>query len=327
MFKPLLTTVFGTRHDREMKRVQPIVDAINEEYERLQGASDEELRGIIRERTAELEAQIAELKDRKHNTADAEEREQIDTELIGVDGQGGLEAELRAAIAEMLDEILPEAFATVREAARRLVGTAVPVTGHDMTWDMVHYDVQLIGGIQLHLGKIAEMATGEGKTLVATLPLYLNALAGKGAHLVTVNSYLARRDSQWMGQLYGFLGLTTGCIQHDQSPDERRQQYAMDITYGTNSEFGFDYLRDNGMATTREQQVQRGYNFAIVDEVDSILIDEARTPLIISGPSTVSTHQYDKWRPLVDQLVRKQNMLCNRLASEAKELFEKNEPE
>ena len=188
-------------------------------------------------------------------------------------------------------------------------------------------DVQLVGGMVLHRGRISEMATGEGKTLVATLPLYLNALTGKGAHLVTVNDYLARRDAEWMGQLYTFLGLTCGCIQHDEPPDTRREQYAMDITYGTNSEFGFDYLRDNGMATTREQQVQRGYNYAIVDEVDSILIDEARTPLIISGPSTVSTHQYDKWKPLVDQLVRKQNMLCNRLASEAKELFEQGKME
>src|SRR5262245_1765195 len=196
-----------------------------------------------------------------------------------------------------------------------------------MVWDMVHFDVQLLGGIVLHRGRIAEMATGEGKTLVATLPLYLNALTGRGAHLVTVNDYLARRDAEWMGQLYGFLGLTVGCIQHDQEPDVRREQYAMDITYGTNSEFGFDYLRDNGMATTREQQVQRGYHYAIVDEVDSILIDEARTPLIISGPATISTHQYDKWKPLIEQLVRKQNMLCNRIASEAIERFEQGDVE
>ena len=171
------------------------------------------------------------------------------------------------------------------------------------------------------------MATGEGKTLVATLPLYLNALTGRGAHLVTVNDYLARRDAEWMGQLYTFLGLTVGCIQHDQEPDIRREQYACDITYGTNSEFGFDYLRDNGMATTREQQVQRGYCYAIVDEVDSILIDEARTPLIISGPTTISTHQYDKWKPLIEQLVRKQTMLCNRLAAEAIERFEQGDTE
>ena len=189
----------------------------------------------------------------------------------------------------------------VKNAARRLTERQHTFTVCDqpMTWNMVHFDVQLVGGIVLHRGRIAEMATGEGKTLVATLPLYLNALTGKGAHLVTVNDYLARRDAEWMGELYRFLGLTCGCIQHDQPPDVRREQYAMDITYGTNAEFGFDYLRDNGMATTREQQVQRGYNYAIVDEVDSILIDEARTPLIISGPATVSTHQYDKWKPLV----------------------------
>ena len=230
---------------------------------------------------------------------------------------------------QRLEEILPEAFALVKNAACRLTERQQSFTVCDqpMTWNMVHFDVQLVGGVVLHRGRIAEMATGEGKTLVATLPLYLNALTGRGAHLVTVNDYLARRDAEWMGQLYTFLGLTVGCIQHDQSPDERRQQYAMDICYGTNSEFGFDYLRDNGMATTREQQVQRGYHYAIVDEVDSILIDEARTPLIISGPATVSTHQYDKWKPLVEQLVRKQNMLCNRLASEAKEAFEKDEVE
>ena len=228
-----------------------------------------------------------------------------------------------------LDEILPEAFAVVKNAARRLTERqhSFTVCDQPMSWNMVHFDVQLIGGIVLHRGRISEMATGEGKTLVATLPLYLNALTGKGVHLVTVNDYLARRDAEWMGQLYGFLGLKVGCIQHDQPPDVRREQYAMDITYGTNSEFGFDYLRDNGMATTREQQVQRGYNYAIVDEVDSILIDEARTPLIISGPSTVSTHQYDKWKPLVDQLVRKQTMLCNRIASEAVEVFEREKLE
>jgi preprotein translocase subunit SecA len=192
---------------------------------------------------------------------------------------------------------------------------------------MVHFDVQLIGGMVLHKGKIAEMATGEGKTLVATLPLYLNALTGRGAHLVTVNDYLARRDSEWMGALLRFLGLTVGCIQHDQPPDVRRAQYACDITYGTNSEFGFDYLRDNGMAQSKAAQVQRGYHFAIVDEVDSILIDEARTPLIISGPATVSTHQYDQFKPLVEQLVRKQTLLCNRLMTEAEELFAGGKPE
>jgi preprotein translocase subunit SecA len=224
---------------------------------------------------------------------------------------------------------LPEAFAMVKNAARRMTQRQATfnVCDQPYTWNMVHFDVQLIGGICLHRGMIAEMATGEGKTLVATLPLYLNALTGKGAHLVTTNDYLARRDGETMGQLYSFLGLKTGIIQHDQYPTERREQYYCDVTYGMNSEFGFDYLRDNGMATSKDQQVQRGYHFAIVDEVDSILIDEARTPLIISGPATVSTHQYDKFKPLVDQIVMKQTMLCNRLVSEAEALWDQGKTE
>ena len=264
MLKKFISAVIGTRHDREARRVQPIVDAINEQYARLQKVSDEHLRGqterlrgIMRERTAELEAKVAELKQAKHNASDAAERERLDVELGGGDGRGGAEKQLRDTIADTLDEILPEAFATVREAARRLVGTNAMVTGHELPWEMVHYDVQLMGGIQLHFGKIAEMATGEGKTLVATLPLYLNALAGRGCHLVTVNSYLARRDSQWMGHLYGYLGMTVGCLDDTEpgSP-QRRAAYMADITYGTNNEFGFDYLRDN-MVTSLEHKVQR----------------------------------------------------------------------
>lgn len=286
----ILKKILGSKNQREVKRMVPTVRRINQLDEELKSLSDEQLRAKTAGWKAEL-AKIPELEDQWRK----------------------------------LDEIMPEAFAVVKNAARRLTEQQQSFTVCDqpMTWNMVHFDVQLIGGMVLHRGRISEMATGEGKTLVATLPLYLNALTGKGAHLVTVNDYLARRDAEWMGQLYNFLGLTVGCIQHDQPPDVRREQYAMDITYGTNSEFGFDYLRDNGMATTREQQVQRGYNYAIVDEVDSILIDEARTPLIISGPSTISTHQYDKWKPLVDQLVRKQTMLCNRIASEAVDLFER----
>ncbi|MEP6604054.1 MAG: preprotein translocase subunit SecA, partial [Spartobacteria bacterium] len=287
-----LKKILGSKNQREIKRMRPAVERINELEEQLRNLSDEDLRA----KTAAWQAKLK-------NIADLEARWQ------------------------RLDEILPEAFAVVKNGARRLTERqeSFLVCDQPMSWNMVHFDVQLIGGMVLHRGKIAEMATGEGKTLVATLPLYLNALSGRGAHLVTVNDYLARRDAEWMGQLYAFLGLTVGCIQHDQAPEEKRQQYACDITYGTNSEFGFDYLRDNGMATTQEQRVQRGYHFAIVDEVDSILIDEARTPLIISGPATISTHQYDKWKPLVEQLVRKQNMLCNRMASEAKEAFEKAE--
>ena len=290
----ILKKILGSKNQRELKRLMPIVRRVNEFDEQFKNLSDDELRA----KTAAWKQEISKLPDIQEQW-------------------------------KKLDEILPEAFAVVKNAARRLKhrGQTFTVCDQPMVWDMVHFDVQLLGGIVLHKGRIAEMATGEGKTLVATLPLYLNALTGRGAHLVTVNDYLARRDAEWMGQLYNFLGLTVGCIQHDQEPDVRREQYAMDITYGTNSEFGFDYLRDNGMATTREQQVQRGYCYAIVDEVDSILIDEARTPLIISGPATISTHQYDKWKPLIEQLVRKQNMLCNRLASEAIEKFEQDDVE
>jgi preprotein translocase subunit SecA len=290
----ILKKILGSKNQRELRRLMPTVRRINELDEQFKSLSDDELR-----------AKTVAWKDEISKISDLQEQW------------------------KKLDETLPEAFAVVKNAARRLKdrGHTFTVCDQPMTWDMVHFDVQLLGGIVLHRGRIAEMATGEGKTLVATLPLYLNALTGRGAHLVTVNDYLARRDAEWMGQLYNFLGLTVGCIQHDQEPDERREQYAMDIAYGTNSEFGFDYLRDNGMATTREQQVQRGYHYAIVDEVDSILIDEARTPLIISGPATISTHQYDKWKPLIEQLVRKQNMLCNRLASEAIEKFEQDDVE
>src|SRR6266545_898934 len=271
----ILRKILGSKNQRELKRLMPMVRQINEFDDQFKSLSDEDLRAKTAAWKAEL-AEIPELEDQW----------------------------------KKLDEVLPEAFAVVKNAARRLKDrqNSFTVCDQPMTWDMVHFDVQLLGGIVLHRGRIAEMATGEGKTLVATLPLYLNALTGRGAHLVTVNDYLARRDAEWMGQLYDFLGLTVGCIEHDQEPDVRREQYAMDITYGTNSEFGFDYLRDNGMATTREQQVQRGYHYAIVDEVDSILIDEARTPLI-------------------EQLVRKQNMLCNRLASEAIEKFEQGDVE
>src|SRR5689334_14603529 len=290
----ILKKIFGSKNQRELRRLAPIVRRINEFDEQFKSLSDDALR-----------AKTAAWKEELSKITDPEEQWR------------------------RLDEILPEAFAVVKNAARRLKEGKYSFTVCDqpMTWDMVHFDVQLVGGMVLHRGRIAEMATGEGKTLVATLPLYLNALAGRGAHLVTVNDYLARRDAEWMGQLYTFLGLTVGCIQHDQEPDVRRQQYACDITYGTNSEFGFDYLRDNGMATSRELQVQRGYHYAIVDEVDSILIDEARTPLLISGPATISTHQYDKLKPLIEQLVRKQTMLCNRVASEAAEAFEKGEAE
>ena len=326
----LLSGVFGTRHDRERKRVQPIVDEINEHYARLQTISEEELRGQtakfrarISEVTSGIEARIAELRNRKRTAVDPIEREDIDNQLSGVDGRGGVEAELRNAIAQVLDELLPEAYATVREAARRLLGTTVSVTGQEMEWNMVPYDVQLMGGVQLHNGRIAEMATGEGKTLVATLPLYLNALPGKGAHLITVNSYLARRDSEWMGHVYRYLGLTVGCIDDtDPGTQDRRAAYECDITYGTNNEYGFDYLRDN-MVQSLEQRVQRNHVYAIVDEVDSVLIDEARTPLIISGPVGNETDaEYGLHNAAVARLVRKQSDLVNSLVAIGEKAFE-----
>ncbi len=230
----------------------------------------------------------------------------------------------RHAKGESLDALLPEAFAVVKNAARRLCGTTAIVCDHELAWEMVHFDVQLVGGIALHQNKIAEMATGEGKTLVATLPLYLNALTGKNCQLVTVNDYLARRDSEWMGHLYRWLGLTVGCIQNQMPGDERTAAYGCDITYGTASEFGFDYLRDNGMALSPEEQVQRDHYFCIVDELDSILIDEARTPLIISGPVAEEREPaFPRLRQPVAGLFELQIRLVTRLMNEAREELEK----
>jgi preprotein translocase subunit SecA len=222
---------------------------------------------------------------------------------------------------ETVDDLMIEAFALVKETTRRLLERRWDVTGIEKEWDMVPFDVQLMGAIVLHQGKIAEMATGEGKTLVATMPLYLNALNGKGAHLVTVNDYLARRDREWMGKIYEFLGLTIGVIQSGMNPEERKREYDCDITYGTNNEFGFDYLRDN-MSVVPEQRVQRGHHYAIVDEIDSVCIDEARTPLIISGAVEHSTHMYDKWKPRVEKLYRAQIPFVNRLVAEGEKLLQ-----
>src|SRR5688500_3241196 len=335
MLKGIAKALFGTRHDRELKRGQPILDEIHGHEEHLASLSAEEVqaqtrkfREVIRERTEELERRIADLKDKKRVTSDAAERERIDDELTGPDGRGGLEGELRVLTTDTLEEILPEVFATVREAARRLLGTKLTVTGHEIEWNMVPYDVQLIGGIQLHRGRIAEMATGEGKPLVATLPLSLNATPGTGAHLVTVNSYLARRDSQWMGHVYKWLGLTVGCID-DTEPGtpERRAAYLCDITYGTNNEFGFDYLRDN-MVVSLDQRVQRGHTFAIVDEVDSVLVDEARTPLIISGPvGNENDAMYFDHNAAVSRLFRRQTEIVNTLVADAERALEKGDTE
>ncbi len=226
---------------------------------------------------------------------------------------------------QTLDDILCEVYVVVKEACKRMVGREWDVCGIGTKWDMIPFDVQIIGAIVLNEGKIAEMATGEGKTLAAIMPLYLNALTGKGAHLITVNDYLAMRDREWMGPIFEFLGLTVGCIQNQMEPSQRKVQYDCDITYGTNNEFGFDYLRDN-MATRIEDRVQRGHIFAIVDEVDSVLIDEARTPLIISGPVEVSTHKYHELKGPVERIVKKQTLLVNNIIAQAEELLssEKN---
>src|SRR5438552_7201212 len=293
MLEGILKRVFGSKHERDVKRVAPIVDEINRHFVAYRDLDDEALRG----KTAEFRARLS-------------------AALEGVTDP----AERRLAEREALEELLPEAFAVVKWTGRRLCGQSWDVVGLPTRWDMVPYDVQLIGGVMLHEGKIAEMATGEGKTLVATMPLYLNALTGRGAHLVTVNDYLARRDSEWMGEIYRFLGLTVGCIQQGMDPPRRRLQYACDITYGTHHECGFDYLRDN-MAVRPEHRVQRGFADAIVDEVDSVLIDEARTPLIISGPVEHSDQAFDELKPLVDRVVRTQTQLVNELLSEADTLL------
>ena len=241
-----------------------------------------------------------------------------DTEL-----QGKTE-EFRKRLAEgsSLDDLLPEAYAVVKSVCRRMQGKEVHVSGYDQKWDMVPYDVQMLGGIAMHKGTIAEMQTGEGKTLTAVLPLYLNALTGRPVHLVTVNDYLAERDCQWVGSVLRWLGLTTGALTGSTPMEKRQEVYGCDVVYGTASEFGFDYLRDNSMARSQEEQVQRGYYFAIVDEIDSILIDEARTPLIISGPSPESRQMYDQLEPGVAALVRKQRELCSRLATEARKVLD-----
>ncbi|MGD8718591.1 MAG: preprotein translocase subunit SecA [Candidatus Zixiibacteriota bacterium] len=346
----ILSKIFGTKYDRDIKKMSPVVDEINAVYETLRDLPEEEflartdrfreeLRAdreeFLRKQLPEyispedVEERLAEylsvpiplwedmMERHLPRTMTPEER-RIKAEQFGKDAWERRE--------EKLGDLLPEAFATVKEGARRLLGQTWDVSDHATTWDMVHFDVQLIGGIALHQGRIAEMATGEGKTLVATLPLYLNALAGDGCHLITVNDYLARRDAEWVGHLLEYLGVSVGCIQSGMYPKDRREQYNKDVTYGTNSEFGFDYLRDNGVALRAEEQVQRGHAYAIIDEVDSVLIDEARTPLIISGPSRKDfAHNYNEFKPLVERLVRKQIALSAELMDDAEGLLEEGE--
>lgn len=349
----ILKKVFGSKADRDLKQIRPVLNKVLEAYGPIDKLSNDELRAKteelkarLRECEAPFEKRIAEIKAKLDEDIPVHEKESLATE------SDKLVKEEDAEIEKVLEEILPEAFAIMKSTARRFKENAtIEVSandfdrslsinhdfvhiegdkavyqnhwiagGNEVTWDMVHYDVQLIGGIVLHQGKIAEMATGEGKTLVATLPVFLNALAGKGVHVVTVNDYLSKRDSEWMGPLYMFHGLSVDCIdKHEPNSDARKRAYNCDITFGTNNEFGFDYLRDN-MAVNMTDLVQRKHHYAIVDEVDSVLIDDARTPLIISGPvaKAQDDEQYMEFRPYVESLYQKQRTLVTQVLNDAK---------
>ena len=354
-FADIFKRIFGTKAERDLKQLQPVLAKVLEAYGTIDSLSDDELRAksaelrrIIRDRTAADEARIAEIRQELEKDIPLDRKEALATE------SDKLVKKVDDEIEEVLNEILPEAFAVMKSTARRFKenGTIrVKATdfdrtlsttkdfveidgdyavwhnhwmagGNEVTWDMVHYDVQLIGGIVLHQGKIAEMATGEGKTLVATLPVFLNALAGKGVHVVTVNDYLSKRDSEWMGPLYMFHGLSVDCIdKHQPNSDARKKAYACDVTFGTNNEFGFDYLRDN-MAVSMNDLVQRKHHYAIVDEVDSVLIDDARTPLIISGPVPKGDdQQFMEYKPYVEKLYNSQRTLVTSTLNEAKKLI------
>ncbi|KPK93560.1 preprotein translocase subunit SecA [bacterium SM23_31] len=299
-----LTKIFGDPYKKDVKKIKPVVEEINRLYEELDSLPQE----AFPQKTNEFKQRIAEARNMVRDEMQGKPEEDIEKEERKVEN-------------EVLKEILPEAFALVKQVCKRLLGKIWDVRGIPTEWDMIPYDVQLIGAVVLHRGKITEMATGEGKTLVATMPLYLNSLTGRGVHLVTVNDYLAARDSEWMGEIFRTLGVSVGCILNDMNTEERREMYACDITYGTNNEFGFDYLRDN-MSVRPEDQVQRGHNYAIVDEVDSVLIDEARTPLIISGPVSVSTQMYDQLKPRVERTVKAQVSLVSRIIMDAEKLLE-----
>ncbi len=319
----ILKKVFGTKQDKDIKLLKPLVEEINAEYNKLESLSDDEIkaktgefRKIIADNTADLEQEKTDLENKLANeamTADeiADTHENIKR----------IEDEIFETVNDTLDELLPEAFAVVKQVCKRLTEQQFryEYSGNAGVWEMIPYDVQLMGAVILHQGKIAEMATGEGKTLVATLPMYLNALSGKGVHLVTVNDYLAKRDAEWMMPVYDFLGISVGVIQSNMDNEQRKQMYNCDITYGTNNEFGFDYLRDN-MVSEIEQMVQRPHWYAIVDEVDSVLIDEARTPLIISGPvGQASDQKFDELNPRVQKLVDAQNRLINKVLNDNEE--------
>ncbi len=357
----VLGIFLGNKDERDIKDINPYVENIKVEYQKLSALSNDELRArtaeirniILSSVTAE-ENEIKEIKILAEQEEDLEKKEDLYNQVDKIEKQ------ILETLEEKLDEVLPVAFAIVKDTARRfkenevievtaqqwdrdLAATRPSITiegekafwsnrwiagGNEILWDMVHYDVQLIGGVALHKGKIAEMATGEGKTLVATLPVFLNALAGRGVHIVTVNDYLSKRDSEWMGPIYEFHGLTVDCIdKHEPNSAARRKAYNSDITFGTNNEFGFDYLRDN-MAINPEDLVQRKHHYAIVDEVDSVLIDDARTPLIISGPTAKSdTLQFDEFKPKVEKLVAAQKKLVTQFLADAKRLINEGKNE
>ena len=358
----LLKMFFGTKSDKDRKEIEPYVNKIKEIYPQIEQLSNDELRAhsaalqaAVAAYIADDEAQITDLKAKLENMETSlDEKEEISRKI------DHLTEEIDRKIEEKLDEILPEAFAIMKDTARRFTqNSEVVVTatdfdrdlaaekdfvriegdkaiysnswtagGNKITWDMIHYDCQLFGGVVLHKGKIAEMATGEGKTLVATLPVFLNALAKKGVHMVTVNDYLARRDSEWMGPLYQFHGLSVDCIdKHKPNSAARRKAYMADITFGTNNEYGFDYLRDN-MSISPDDLVQRKHHFAIVDEVDSVLIDDARTPLIISGPVPKGDDQmFEQYRGSVENLFNLQRNLVTQLLADAKRLISEGKTE
>ena len=350
-FTNFLQSLFGNKSSRDMKLIQPIVEKVKAAYPEIQSLNNDQLRArtkeiqqYVQDSAKDEKAKVAELKSKIEDTP-IDEREPIFNQIDKI------EKEILEIYEKALDEVLPVAFSIVKETARRFAeNEEVVVTandfdrelaatkdfvrieddkaiysnhwmagGNDLQWDMVHYDVQLFGGAVLHQGKIAEMATGEGKTLVATLPVFLNALTGNGVHVVTVNDYLAKRDSEWMGPLYEFNGLSVDCIdKHRPNSHERRMAYKADITFGTNNEFGFDYLRDN-MAISPDDLVQRSHNYAIVDEVDSVLIDDARTPLIISGPVEKGDDQmFEEYQPLVEKLVGVQRRLAGEFLADAR---------
>jgi preprotein translocase subunit SecA len=357
----VLGLFLGNKYERDIKEINPYVEKIHKEYEKLKDLSNDQLRELTRELRKEIhediasdEAEIRQLKDNADHEEDVDKKEGYYNEIDRI------EKGINEKLEKTLDRCVPRAFAIVKETAKRFKENSVlEVTatqfdrdlastresinikgdkaywnnrwiagGNEVLWDMVHYDVQLIGGVALHKGKIAEMGTGEGKTLVATLPVFLNALAERGVHIVTVNDYLSKRDSEWMGPIYEFHGLTVDCIdKHQPNSADRRKAYLADITFGTNNEFGFDYLRDN-MAINPEDLVQRKHHYAIVDEVDSVLIDDARTPLIISGPTAKSdTQQFDELKPKIEKLVSAQKRLVTQILADAKKLISEDKTE